>query len=150
MKIIYAIMILAIFLISGCAKEELIESGCDALKPCGEGYTCAVPPETKKPVCITHETLQTKYKDCAILESYPIQIRCPETKDETKECSQDSDCKIGGCNSEICSKEAMVSICIYKPEFECYKMINCKCIDGECGWEQTKEFQECMTQGGIK
>jgi eight-cysteine-cluster-containing protein len=72
---------------------------------------------------------------------------CEEELKETitnEECQKDSDCKITGCNGEICSKEQLMSICIYKPEFECYKLINCKCTDGKCGWEKTDEFNECL------
>ena len=62
------------------------------------------------------------------------------------ECEVDSDCKISGCNGEICAKEEMHSICIFKPEFECYKIIACKCIEGKCGWEQSPELLECLAQ----
>lgn len=74
---------------------------------------------------------------------------CQEQKPEEiseKECGLDSECKVSGCNGEICGKEEMMSICIYKPEFECYKLSSCKCIDGRCGWEQTEDFLKCSSK----
>lgn len=148
-KIISIILVLILLLIAGCIKTNtppsFLQEECDATNPCSEGLECIKLPDKPKPLCVNPKILQTEYKDCDVLESYPIQVRCPEKKaliDE--ECSLDSDCKISGCNSEICSKEEMISICVYKPEFECYKLSNCKCINAKCGWEQTKEFSSCL------
>ena len=64
---------------------------------------------------------------CVQKDIYPA---TPDTEKGT-ECEADSDCKISGCNGEICAKEEMNSICIFKPEFECYKLVDCKCIEGK-------------------
>ncbi|MEK6953383.1 MAG: eight-cysteine-cluster domain-containing protein [Candidatus Micrarchaeota archaeon] len=75
--------------------------------------------------------------------------------DTFSECKVDSDCAIGGCNSEICTTpqkaKDVASICVYKPEFACYKQIGCGCISGVCAWEETPEFRLCVQgakQGG--
>lgn len=163
MRKIFVILILALFLTTGCLRKDVHpaepvigeepgigeEVECDALTPCNEGYQCVKLPDKLSPVCVTEETLKSpKYGDCAILESYPIQLKCPEGKIPaiTKGCEKDSDCKIGGCNGEICSEEEMSSICLYKPEFECFKLTNCKCINGRCDWEQTEKFLDCRSR----
>ncbi len=63
----------------------------------------------------------------------------------TKQVAADN-CHIGGCSSEICSDKAdMVSSCIYKSEYSCYKMATCaKQKDGQCGWTQTPELTACL------
>lgn len=145
-NITYLMLLIIILSISGCAEQEQVSKEgveCDASKPCDEGYECVKLPDKANPMCITKDTLQsTKYKDCIMLESYPVQLKCPS---KTKGgCEADSDCKISGCNGEVCAEQEMTSICLYKPEFECYSLINCKCLNGECGWEKTEEFSACL------
>lgn len=159
----FLIFILILFLTAGCLRkdahpaeprtgeepgaEEEIE--CDAFTPCSAGYDCVKLPDNPKPLCVSPNVLKSdKYKDCAVAESYPVQLICPKEKTPVtlQECEADSDCQIGGCNSEICAKEKMNSICIYKPEFECYKLIKCRCIDGRCSWGKTQEFLECFEE----
>ena len=54
-------------------------------------------------------------------------------------------CVIGGCSGEICASEEMMSNCIYKPEFACYKNATCKeQPSGECGWSPTAELNQCL------
>jgi len=61
-----------------------------------------------------------------------------------------TDCIVSGCNSEICqsfSKEPSYSICLYKPEYECYKKTKCeKQSNGNCGWTVTDELITCLNQ----
>ena len=55
-------------------------------------------------------------------------------------------CFIGGCSGEICSdQKGMMSNCIYKAEFACYK--NAKCerqSTGQCGWTATPDLKLCI------
>ena len=64
-------------------------------------------------------------------------------------CKTDADCAVGGCNGEAClSKEdagKFGSICVYKPEFACYKQISCGCIEDACAWQETPEFRLCVS-----
>lgn len=149
-KSIYFTILLVTSLLLGCAVQEQPVSkediACDASKPCNEGYQCVKLPDKTSPTCVTEETLQSpKYKDCIALESYPIQLKCPQLN-TIGTCESDSDCKVTGCNGELCSEQEMTSICMYKPEFECYSLTNCKCINGGCAWEQTEEFLNCITE----
>lgn len=67
------------------------------------------------------------------------------------ECKADDDCITGGCSGTICqskSEEPMMSTCEYKPEYACYKQINCGCIGGKCKWDETEEFKECVGNAG--
>jgi len=159
-NIIYLALLIATFLLLGCAMQQsIIKSGpeqpiggkeieCDATIPCKEGYECVKLPENTKPTCVLPEVLESdKYKDCRVAESYPPQIICPQTRFSGEGCESDFDCDIGGCNGEICGNKDSIkniaSICLYKPEFECYSLTDCKCINGKCGWEQTEEFLDC-------
>jgi len=60
----------------------------------------------------------------------------------------EDDCLISGCNGEICqdkSEEAAITVCLYKPEYECYQNASCqKQKDGHCGWTQTEELKNCL------
>ena len=57
-------------------------------------------------------------------------------------------CAIGGCNNEICqnaSNEEIISNCIYKLSYACYKTAKCKKQqNGKCGWIQTAELISCF------
>ncbi len=57
-------------------------------------------------------------------------------------------CTIGGCSGEICSDEVgMMSNCMYKPEFACYKSTGAKCerqTSGACGWTETAALTMCI------
>lgn len=57
-------------------------------------------------------------------------------------------CVTGGCSGELCLSEqekGIVSACIYKPEFVCYKKARCEVQqNGVCGWMQTPELAACI------
>ena len=61
----------------------------------------------------------------------------------------DNGCKIGGCGGELCqnvSDEPIVSNCIYKASFACYKTARCEIQqNGKCGWTQTTELTTCLS-----
>ncbi|MFH1751104.1 MAG: eight-cysteine-cluster domain-containing protein [Candidatus Micrarchaeota archaeon] len=72
----------------------------------------------------------------------------PFPDNEYSECVTASDCAIGGCNGEVCTTaenaQRIGSICVYKPEYACYKQISCGCIEGACAWQETPEFRLCV------
>ena len=55
-------------------------------------------------------------------------------------------CYIGGCSGQICSdQEGMVSNCMYREEYACYKTATCEVQKtGECGWTETDELKACL------
>lgn len=65
------------------------------------------------------------------------------------ECKLDSDCAKAGCSSERCvpaSKAGdMVSICLYRPEYDCLKMVSCGCDNGKCAWSTSAEYESCVS-----
>jgi eight-cysteine-cluster-containing protein len=67
---------------------------------------------------------------------------------KTENTKKDERCIISGCNGEICQNKddkTLMSTCLYKPEYECYKKAICEVQEnGNCGWTKTKEFQECI------
>jgi len=72
----------------------------------------------------------------------------PTTPPSTAGCQTDEDCQTGGCNNELCFKKGfeVSSICLWKPEYECFKKIGCKCVDNKCQWQQTSDFRECLSK----
>lgn len=62
-------------------------------------------------------------------------------------------CVISGCSGEFClseSEEELASICIYKPEYACYKKARCEVqTNGACGWTPTPELAACLTTARI-
>ncbi len=54
-------------------------------------------------------------------------------------------CAPTGCSKEICSDQQIITPCLYRPEYACYK--NAKCerqSDGACGWTQTAALTACL------
>lgn len=69
-------------------------------------------------------------------------------KEEKLDDSNKEKCIVSGCNGEVCQgkdEEPVMTICLYKPEYDCYKKAVCEVQeDGSCGWTETKEYQECL------
>lgn len=80
--------------------------------------------------------------------------RCYGKKTEEKGtgktgCESDSDCIRGGCSGTVCQskdEEPIMTTCEFRPEYECYEMIECSCVEGECQWEETGEFNQCVEE----
>ncbi len=55
-------------------------------------------------------------------------------------------CYVGGCSSQLCSDQPnMVSTCIYRSEFACYKTAQCeRQSSGQCGWTPTNALNMCV------
>jgi len=53
-------------------------------------------------------------------------------------CNIDSDCRAGGCSSQVCrskSEDAMITICDYRECYDASKYnLECKCVDNGCQW----------------
>ena len=66
-------------------------------------------------------------------------------------------CQKGGCSGQLCIDPATdrgISNCMWKEEYQCYKMATCELQNatGKCGWTQTTELQKCIStarNGGI-
>lgn len=59
-----------------------------------------------------------------------------------------SQCVPSGCSGEICADSAegpVVSTCIYRSEYACYKAAKCeRQASGQCGWTETPELASCI------
>jgi hypothetical protein len=54
-------------------------------------------------------------------------------------------CFASGCSGQVCSDEMVVSTCMYRPEYACYKQAKCeRQATGECGWTPTPAFNACL------
>ncbi len=80
-----------------------------------------------------------------------------ESPRDVKKDGDDSDalyprtCVMRGCNNEYCMDEEAplidTSICIARPERVCYEKAKCDVqSDGQCGWEETRLFLDCLVQ----
>ncbi|MCC7552151.1 eight-cysteine-cluster domain-containing protein [Candidatus Micrarchaeota archaeon] len=69
---------------------------------------------------------------------------------EIKECEQDSDCSIQGCNTEICApiEKEITTNCQWKEIYSCYteNTTSCRCINGKCSWELTNKLIDCINE----
>lgn len=55
-------------------------------------------------------------------------------------------CKLSGCSHQICADDNVITPCIWKPEYECYKNALCEIqSDGKCGWTMTLGLEACLT-----
>ena len=105
------------------------------------------------------------FEQCAklgfpIMESYPRQCRAGdkifvEDINANKPANNNKnitspDCKIAGCSGQLCvdkNADDIITTCEYRPEYACYKTARCeRQSDGNCGWTQTAELLECISQ----
>ncbi len=86
-------------------------------------------------------------KDKSISQSeYKVIVKVTP-KSEVVTTASSLSCFVGGCSGEVCSdkKEGVISTCMYKEEYACYKKTTCKRqLDGSCGWTQTIKLQLCL------
>lgn len=74
---------------------------------------------------------------------------CSYSYDKTlRDCLTKSKfCMVGGCSGELCLEKtsAISSICLWKPEFQCYKTAKCEVqTNGKCGWTNTDSLKKCL------
>jgi len=91
------------------------------------------------------ETSPTKPIDSPETPTYPVDDNPKPIGGDNKPKSA---CYIGGCSGEICSdQEGVVSTCIYRAEYACYKTATCeRQSSGQCGWTETPEFKMCLVE----
>jgi hypothetical protein len=54
-----------------------------------------------------------------------------------------------GCSGQVCSDHDVITTCIYRTEYECYKKATCeRQSDGNCGWTKTPELTSCLRSRG--
>lgn len=60
-------------------------------------------------------------------------------------------CVPAGCSNQLCvtEKEAkrqggIVTTCEFEEEYKCFVYSNCGFYDGECKWEETSDYTECL------
>ncbi len=61
--------------------------------------------------------------------------------------SETAECFVGGCSGEVCSDQKdVVSACVYRSEFACYKEATCtRQSSGKCGWTHTPALERCLS-----
>ena len=60
------------------------------------------------------------------------------------QCQSDDDCFRTGCSGEICAAGAAASLCIWRPEHECFEDRFCGCHKGSCGFKDHPQLLQCI------
>lgn len=65
--------------------------------------------------------------------------------------SLNQDCKVTGCNSEICAEadkaDDIITDCQWKEEYACYKNARCeRQSDGTCAWTKDEALTKCLNK----
>lgn len=85
------------------------------------------------------------YPDCGF-DALPLLVHPDPITGET--------CMVSGCSGEICQSAdtpPMVSTCIYKPSYACYKAGRCELQNnGTCGWTQTPQLSQCINRASTQ
>ncbi|MBX3213789.1 MAG: hypothetical protein KF850_17245 [Labilithrix sp.] len=83
---------------------------------------------------------------CTAPDMSCIQLACdgePEPEPKPKPCIKT------GCSGQICADQDMASTCEWLPQYACYQSAICeRQADGECGFRETKELKECLSESG--
>jgi len=63
-------------------------------------------------------------------------------------CQPSGGCVVSGCSGEICAATSMASVCVWMDWYECLQSPYTSCgpfgPNGECGWQQTEAFTNCL------
>ena len=55
------------------------------------------------------------------------------------------DCKPSGCSGQVCSDQPVITDCVYRAEYACYKDATCeRQADGQCGWTKSGALTACL------
>lgn len=86
-------------------------------------------------------TLSVQPSKTLVVSPTPTRTQLPISPAQTN-------CKVGGCNGEICADETLgdiSSICLYQEKYACYKDAKCeRQPNGSCGWTQNSELMACL------
>ena len=59
-------------------------------------------------------------------------------------------CVPAGCSKQLCinekNAEGLITTCEYKEEYKCLEFSNCGFYNGECEWDETAKYLECLTE----
>jgi len=65
----------------------------------------------------------------------PTEFTSGDSRFSLGACTQDSDCLVGGCSSEVCGSEpGIVTTCELGENFPSPEKYTCGCVNKACGW----------------
>jgi len=78
-------------------------------------------------------------------------VKTVNTNPEVVGCNEDWECKVGGCNGELCYNtyseyDLDFSTCVWKDEYICREFASCSCVDNKCQWQPTAEYLQCLKE----
>lgn len=66
------------------------------------------------------------------------------------EVGNNINCVPAGCSNQLCINEkdadGLVTTCEYKDEYKCLEFSNCGFYEGECKWQETAKYLECLNE----
>lgn len=66
------------------------------------------------------------------------------------ECVKDADCSKAGCSSQLCTTKEKaiktITTCEWKDEYECYKKVECGCVNNKCNWKDQNKLDKCLEE----
>lgn len=154
----------------GTCQPEIRKCGSDA--DCGDGEYCGCGQDPSCPMCDVCffqcmpkpvDTSCDSDADCAAGQTctfyYPPCAPPPDDQFVPPDYCQpigvcedkpaSSACVVTGCSGQICAAEHMASTCEWFDHYECYKLAICDLDpNGQCGWQKTDAFVECMARYG--
>ena len=88
--------------------------------------------------CISSVPCVKKQHGCDFLHNRKYR-ECQKLLNDAPECMKT------GCSGEVCSDQNVITPCIYKPEYECYKSASCeRQTNGKCDWTMDDSLKKCL------
>lgn len=125
---------------------------------------CITPPECASILCIKGTACgilsDGSGVGCGIMEQNDVcsDVVCPNDQicvEDRKECittpcpqykCQDRKCIVSGCSNELCGDTEAISICIWKPEYQCLQYAQCtRNSTGVCDWQMNDLYTSCLS-----
>ena len=162
---VYALFLIIVGLSSATAQLGQLgvpgESGadnCPQLSPPLKREGCSYTPRYDEnkcivgydEICVTTKCPEKAPSTCPIYECVEGSISVQDPTSCCYKCKLPQECKTGGCSGELCGEASLIdkvsTICLYKPEYACYKEFG-RCevqADDRCGWTPTEELANCL------
>jgi eight-cysteine-cluster-containing protein len=113
--------------------------------------------------CVNNQCMQTFQcmtdEDCASGQAC-MTNRCVNADDQNTDtgkystgCKTDDDCEKAGCSATLCrpkKAQPIFTTCEYKPEYACYRNIDCGCVKSACAWREDANFKTCIENARSK
>ena len=157
-RFLFTVLALSLFAVVACVDDPLMDEaelpegvesiesamGNGSLEPCGG----ACPGAWLDLSCVSILCAQGYQVESRVFGDTTCG-RCSHVRGGPNSCGS---CQVTGCSGQICSSDAVITTCEWRPEYACYQELGeCGCNGagaGSCGWAQTPELRDCLAQFG--